>query len=513
MNVKNLRILLLCAIVLQGCGGGSDTTETPVVVAPPVTPPVDNAPIDDQLRALIAANGLSGDPSTGRNLPQISDPLAQLGKKLFFTKALGGEMDSACVSCHHPVLGGGDGLSLPFGVGAIAPDLLGPGRGDVTGLPNVPRNAPTTFNTALWDSALFMDARVESLGKEVGENGAASGISTPDSGINVIDGTAGANLVAAQARFPVTSVEEMRGLLEAGESNEALRSHLAARLGDYGNGQDELLNARWLAEFQTAFASSAPAESLVSFDNIMIAISAYERSQIFVANPWRDYVQGDNDAISNDAKQGAILFYTDANQQGGGCVQCHSGDLFTDEESHTVGAPQFGLGKGNPNNHDFGRENISGDASERFRLRTPSLLNIELTGPYMHTGAYETLQQVVNHYNNPNATVDDFFDDGGWCDLRQFENVENCTTLYPNARQNSNAVLAKVTMERNQNDPAALQNVNLNNGERNDIIAFLQTLTDPCVEDRSCLSAWIPTSGEAADELQLNAVDINGDLL
>ena len=513
MDVKNLPALLIFVGALQGCGGGADTAEPPVNVTPPDTPPAQNAPIDDQLRALIAANGLTGDPSSGRDLPQISDPLAQLGKKLFFTKALGGEMDSACVSCHHPALGGGDGLSLSFGVGAIAPDLLGPGRGDSTGVPNVPRNAPTTFNIGLWDASLFMDGRVESLGKEAGQNGAASGISTPDSGTDVIDPAAGANLVVAQSRFPVTSPEEMRGNLEPGASNETLRMHLAARLGDYGVGRGELADNGWLAEFQAAFASSAPAEELVTFDNIVAAIAAYERSQVFVATPWRDYVQGDNDAIGNDAKQGAILFYTDADQQGGGCVQCHSGDLFTDGEYHTIGAPQFGPGKGNPDNHDFGRENVTGNAAERFRIRTPSLLNVEFTGPYMHTGAYESLQQVVNHYNDPNGEVDDFFDGGGWCALEQFEGVQNCAALYPNARQNSDAVLAKIGAERRQNDPAALPNINLDAGERANIVAFMRTLADPCVEDRSCLSPWIPESNEAVDGQQLDAVDINGNPL
>ena len=517
MLFKNLLVAIVGTALLQGCGSGAApeaaVAATPNAPPPPATPQAPIRSIDDELRALIAANDLTGDPSTGRDLPQISDPLAQLGKKLFFTKALGGDFDSACASCHHPVLGGTDRLSLSFGVGAIDPDLLGPGRGDATGIPNVPRNAPTTFNVGLWDAALFMDSRVESLGKEFGENGAASGISTPDSGINVIDVAAGENLAAAQARFPLASAEEMRGSLESGESDDVLRAHLAARLGDYGAGQGELTNSHWLTEFQSAFVSALPADGLITFENIAAAIAVYERSQVFVDSPWRDYVQGDDNAISNDAKQGAILFYTDTDQQGGGCVQCHSGDLFTDQEHHTIGAPQFGPGKGNPNNHDFGRENISGNATDRFRIRTPSLLNVEVTGPYMHTGAYESLQQVMNHYDNPNGTVDDFFDDGAWCSLEQFVGVQNCAALYPNAEQNSNQVLAKVNTERNQNDPAALPNVNLNNGERNDLVAFLRTLTDRCVEDRACLSAWIPASDEAADEQQLNAVDINGNLL
>ncbi len=512
MNIPGSIKILVPMLFLQACGSSDDALPDPQQGDPNDNPePI--AAIDTQLRALIADNNLTGDPSSGRTFPSIEEPLAQLGKKLFFTKALGGEFDSACVSCHHPVLGGADALSLSVGIGAINPDLLGIGRGDAQGHPNVPRNAPTSFNVALWDKALFWDSRVASLGGDAGQNGAASGISTPDSGLNVIDVNAGGNLAVAQARFPVTSVEEMRGNLEAGNANDDLRAHLAARLGNYGEGQGELGAAAWLEEFQMAFVSSEPAEDLITFENIVAAIGAYERSQVFVDNPWKAYVEGDNNAISDQAKNGAILFYTDADQQGGGCVQCHSGDLFSDEEHHAIGVPQFGPGKGNPNNNDFGRENISLEASDRFRFRTPSLLNIEVTAPYTHAGAYQTLDDVLDHYNNPNGTVDDFFDDGGWCGLPQFEDVQDCESLYPAAEQNSAAALGKINQERNQNDSAALPNINLNNNERTQIEAFLRTLTDPCVQSRECLEPWIAAEAEAVDEHQLNAVDINGNRL
>ena len=383
----------------------------------------------------------------------------------------------------------------------------------LAGTPNVPRNAPTTFNVGLWDTALFFDSRVESLGGELGQNGAASGISTPDSGANIIDGGAGPNLTVAQARFPVTSAEEMRGDFELGESNDVLRNHLAARIGGYGVGAGEILDNGWLPEFQTAFASAEPAETLITFDNIVLALAAYERSQVFVDTPWRAYVQGDNDAIGDAAKQGAILFFTPSSEGGASCFECHSGDLFTDGEHHAIGAPQFGPGKGNPNDSDFGRENITGNPNERFRFRTPSLLNITETAPYMHAGAYETLGEVMQHYNNPNGTVDDFFDDGGVCQLEQFEDIPNCESLYPGALQNSIAALDKVDEEQDQNDPQALPNININNNERNQLVQFMETLTDPCVTDRACLAPWIPLSEEAPDENQVNAFDANGNLL
>ena len=140
----------------------------------------DTSPL--RVRSVATVLGLTGDPTTDRILPDINDPKAQLGKKLFFTKGLGGDEDTACVSCHHPVLRGGDGLSLPIGVGAIEPDLLGPGRLHPSGGPTVPRNAPTTFNTGLIDQTMFLDGRVESIGKTVGLNGNDGlGIVTPDS--------------------------------------------------------------------------------------------------------------------------------------------------------------------------------------------------------------------------------------------------------------------------------------------------------------------------------------------
>lgn len=65
-----------------------------------------NDAIDQELRQLIAANELTGDPSAGRELPTVDNPLAILGKLLFFSKALSGDLDVACASCHHPLLAG-----------------------------------------------------------------------------------------------------------------------------------------------------------------------------------------------------------------------------------------------------------------------------------------------------------------------------------------------------------------------------------------------------------------------
>ncbi len=518
MNRRTLNSVTLVILVglLSACGGGSGGGGSGGGTAPPPPPPVPPPTLDAQVRDMIAAKGLTGDPTTGRSLPSINEPLAQLGKLLFFSKSLSGDMDTACASCHHPALGGGDGLALPVGTGAIDPDLVGPGRSRADGLPNVGRHSQSVFNVGLYDSALFWDARVESTGKEAGQNGTGSGIRTPESPLHVADSNVppGSSLVAAQARFPVTVPEEMLGSFMPGATSEEIWQRLAERIGDYGAGAGELTNNNWLTEFRDAFASSVPAEQLVTFDNIALAIGEYQRSMIFVETPWKAYVEGDNTAISDLAKRGALLFYGDLNP-GLACDQCHSGDFFTDERQTITGFPQTGPGKGDgpTGDQDFGREQQTGDSVDRFKFRTPTLLNLTATGPYSHTGTY-TLGDAGLHYFLPEETFRGRFPSGSLCNVPQFETHPDCATLFPNTITNSSITLDAV-MQQRMIDPA-LTFPDLGFSPESDaepVFEFIETLTDPCTQDRACLAPWIPEPSEAPDDNQLNAVNENGDPL
>ena len=99
MNGTDLFVCLATATLLSLAGCGQENASDALTSAP------DN---DDLLRAIIDRQALIGDPGAVSDLPMIDDPVAQLGMQLFFTKALGGDTDVACVSCHHPLLGGGD---------------------------------------------------------------------------------------------------------------------------------------------------------------------------------------------------------------------------------------------------------------------------------------------------------------------------------------------------------------------------------------------------------------------
>ena len=485
------------------------------VFSPPPPPPATQT-LDDDVRAMIAAQGLTGDPTVGRDLPGIDEPLAQLGKLLFFSKSLSGDFDTACASCHHPALGGGDALALPVGTGAIDPDVVGPGRSRPDGLPNVGRHSQSVFNVGLYDDGMFWDLRVESLGKEDGQNGANSGIRTPESLPMTNDALVPANstLVAAQARFPVTVPEEMLGSFLQGADPETIRTRLAERIGDYGAGAGEIPNNNWLTEFQTAFASALPADQLITFDNIALALGEYQRSMVFVETPWKSYVEGDDNAISASAKEGALLFFGDT-EPAVSCAQCHGGDLFTDESMTVTGFPQLGPGKGDGprGDHDFGREQQTADSNDRFSFRTPTMLNLLATGPYSHAGAY-SLEDAVGHYFIPQVVFGNNFAGGSVCSLPQFENNPDCATLFPGVLSNSSSALQRVETLRTTNPELTFPNLDFSPPSDAPLLfAFLEALNDPCTLDRACLAPWIPEPQEAPDGNQLNAIDANGNAL
>ncbi len=455
-----------------------------------------------EVRELVTINELAGLTRFSSALPSHDAPIALLGKQLFFAKSLSGDMDTACASCHHPFLGGGDDLSLSIGVGAVQPDLLGPGREHdpsayhADGGPTVPRNAPTTFNIAFYNRTLFHDGRVQSLAAEESLNGFEQPIRTPDTAFGNLDASAGSNLTAAQARFPVTSSEEMRGFNFAnGESNQTLREMLAARLrGETG----ELAENHWLEAFSAGFGVSPdevnPAE-LITFDNIALALGEYQRSQVLIDSPWNRFVAGDDLALEEDQLKGAKLFYISQAEGGFGCVSCHTGDFMTDEAFHVIAMPQVGRGKGNGDTgtEDFGRYRETQNEADRFAFRTPHLTNVEMTGPYGHDGAFLSLEEVVRHHLNPEASIANYDPSAIQSGIQTSYWLENSNR----ALDKLNSLIAEGNSK--------LAPVQYTDEQVGYVVAFLKALTDPCTKDRECLNKWVPSAEQDADNTLLMA--------
>lgn len=466
-------IALACTFMLGGCL--SDGKAPADAIAPA------------ELDAAIAAEV---DPASLRlsasGLPSIDDPVARLGRALFFARSLSGDGDVACVSCHHPQLAGADGLSLSVGVHSTDPFHLGPGRrlfanpdldpvaGDG---PNVPRNAPTTFNSAFYSRAMFHDGRLFVLDETRRLNGGGQLMRSPDSFQNLPDPEAVPNLMAAQARFPVTSLFEMRGYGPfVSLSNQAVRTKIEERLQ---------ASAGWLTAFRAAFGMpAAAAGDVITYRNIGLALGEYQRSQVFVDSAWQRYVRGDVEALTESAKRGAVLFFRSREEGGAGCSACHAGAHFTDEEFHVAGFPQLGRGK-NTAQQDFGRREVTQSNADRYRFRVPSLLNVARTGPYGHSGSFRTLEEVVRYHVDPveGAAAFDYT-------LQHLPQFQGLTVRYPNIR--SNTQLA-VDAFMQSDSKALLYAPGMPAAEIRYLVDFLESLTDSCLDDAACLSPWIAT--------------------
>ena len=458
------------------------TAVTLVVVATAALMALRRVPADSDLdRGLQTAVTAHNLAPIGR-APEQDPALVALGEALFFDKELSGSRDIACATCHHPLLHGGDGLALSIGTRGRG---LGTARVLGDGNPLIPRNSPEIFNrgSVLW-TTMFWDGRVAQESDYFGSPAAdllPDGLTSP---------------LAVQAMFPVTSRDEMRGHSREVTWRKLDRQmRVANSLATTANTQaaanrddnelaaipdDDLpaiwsaLTARLLAipEYEALFQAAYPdmaAEDL-GFEYAANAIAAYEIDAFsFSDSPWDRYLAGDHDALSEEAKAGALLFYGAA-----GCAECHSGVLLTDQDYHNIAAPQLGPGK-DESGMDYGRYLETAEPADKFAFRTPPLRNVALTGPYLHNGAYAALEEVVRHHLHPAQSLQNY-------DGRQLP------PLFRRAQRDEPDVLA---MGLNTLDTLMQEQRELTPEEFAQLVAFLHALTSPSAVD---LSRLVPDS-------------------
>jgi cytochrome c peroxidase len=148
------------------------------------------------------------------------------------------------------------------------------------------------------------------------------------------------------------------------------------------------------ALFQAAYPGT-PFEQM-TFAHASNAIGAFFVDQLtFTDAPWDRFLAGDDEALTAKQLAGAQTFLSLR------CVQCHSGPTFSDQEFHNVAVAQVGPGQGNgpSGQDDFGRMNVTADDDDRYRFRTTPLRNVELTGPFGHSGSILGLREFIEHYS------------------------------------------------------------------------------------------------------------------
>lgn len=145
-----------------------------------------------------------------------------------------------------------------------------------------------------------------------------------------------------------------------------------------------LLRLNAIAEYRALFNAAFPGEGLTE-NSLAKALATYERTIVSGRAPFDAWIAGDEQAISDAAKRGFIIFNTR-----GHCASCHEGWNFTNDGFQDIGLPGF----------DVGRAKYLPQIQKMdHAFKTPGLREVAYRGPYMHDGSIATLDAVVEHYN------------------------------------------------------------------------------------------------------------------
>jgi cytochrome c peroxidase len=392
--------------------------------------------LDTQLAAALAAAGFTGRIEQAfhtrleATLRRPIDPaLAELGRLLWFDTRHSLHGDNTCGGCHSPSNGFGD--SQPMAIGVQNNGLVGPHR---TG-PRNQRRSPLVINTALYP-ALMWNGRFNAISGNPFDNSLGFRFPFPEADVRFSPAEDAAHgvthLLQAQAHMPPTELIEVAGFTGTcpggvpdaalgpdfcqfddgvgetvplpdpltGNRNEPIRQKVLAIV----NGTP-LLRAAFAGAFQEV-AGGAP----VDFFMFGKAIAEFEFTLVFADAPIDRFARGDQTAMTDGQKRGALLFFGRA-----GCVNCHAvagraNEMFSDFQPHVIGVPQvapaFGANVGNVifagpgRDEDFGLEEITGNAADRYKFRTAPLRNLAVSPAFFHNGAFVRLEDAIRFHTN-----------------------------------------------------------------------------------------------------------------
>ena len=275
---------------------------------------------------------------------QTTPAKVTLGRLLFWDPILSGSEDVACATCHHPKFGYAENLDISIGVNGIG---LGNTRqfASPNSIPFVKRNSQTILNTAFngIDSQGHYNPAAAPMFWDIRAQG-----------------------LEAQALLPIKTFEEMRG--HAYSEDNALDSVLA--------------RLRAIPEYRRLFTTAFGSDPAISAENLGKALAAFQRSLLANHSPFDRYMRGDSGAMTSAQIQGMRRF------ERAGCMNCHSGPMFSDYQLHVLAVPD-------------NRKLPDSDpgANQTYAFRTASLRNLAYTPPYMHSGAFSTLDDVLDFYD------------------------------------------------------------------------------------------------------------------
>ena len=141
--------------------------------------------------------------------------------------------------------------------------------------------------------------------------------------------------------------------------------------------------------FENAFGPGPVTEEKIALalENFLLTLTSYDSKF--------DRAMSGKAKLSEAEQRGMELFFTEyeprSQQYGADCFHCHGGSFFSDHQFHNNGLK--------PSLSDVGLMKVTWKETDRGKFSTPSLRNIALTAPYMHDGRFQTLEEVIEHYN------------------------------------------------------------------------------------------------------------------
>ncbi|MBN8790526.1 MAG: hypothetical protein J0I84_25890 [Terrimonas sp.] len=269
----------------------------------------------------------------------------ELGRLLFYDPILSGGKDVACATCHHPEFGYAESLELSIGVN-------GKGLGERRAfnrhndIPFTKRNAQSLLNVAF--------NGIDNDGNYI-----------PEEAPMFWD--LRAKGLEEQATFPVKTLEEMRG---HSFKEDSIANEVAKRVDK-------------IPEYKQLFKKNFPECETVTIAYITKALAAFERSLVANNSRFDKYMRGEKNALSARELDGMKEFIK------AGCARCHSGPMLSDFKLHVLGVQE-------------NEKNLVPDSgyNNTHAFRTPTLRNLRVTRPYMHSGKIQTLDNVMLFYED-----------------------------------------------------------------------------------------------------------------
>ena len=377
----SIRQCKLTIVVLTLIAGGV------VVLTPSTSASSGDDFLNEQLSGILSQHGFTG--RVGLSLEQrlgrkIDNQLADLGRLAFHDSLLGLNNDNSCSGCHSAPLGFGDSQSIAIGVennNVVGPDRTGPRN---------QRRAPLVLNNVFFP-ALMWNSRFNSVSGDPFDNSAGFQFPLPEgfslSGLP--------HLLTAQAFIPTTEKPEMTGFHPSVPgTNDGIRAAVVERLND---------NAQYRKLFGKIFRE-VKAGGPITYEMLARAIAEFEFTLVFADAPIDKFARGLKNAMTDDEKRGALIFFGSGN-----CVSCHavagqSNEMFSDFRQHVAGIPQIAPAVGNVvfdgpgGNEDFGLEQITGDSIDRYAFRSSPLRNLALQPTFFHNGSFTRLEDAVRYH-------------------------------------------------------------------------------------------------------------------